>query len=317
MRPSRSTSATSPSRAAPSSFATRARSTSAFSSASICTARPPSKRTRRPRTTVPSTSSGFVAVTTPSVRVGSGVVKTSSVGRFGLKTTPSTVVEPGASPANCEVGSRPTVRSVPGPSKCSESSPAASSRLPTACSSPTRSRHARRGVVGRRAAACRRAAPRASPAQRRRRAPDARPVPTRPSPTERRTSSSSASLITLEVRPAASAAGRGRRRQGRRPSINPGGIVGATEIRTPCPSPSWRIRCGYQGGMNSSESGSATSARMRFTCGSKYQGSKNRAPRAYASAATARISGAAVGAPIIRMSWPGWTFVPTSTISLA
>ena len=41
-----------------------ARSASAFSSASISTARPPSKRTRSPRTIVPSWStSGFVEVT--------------------------------------------------------------------------------------------------------------------------------------------------------------------------------------------------------------------------------------------------------------
>ena len=55
-----------------------------FSSASISTAWPPSKRTRRPRMIVPSLStSGLVDVTWPSVRTGSGVVKTSSVGRFG------------------------------------------------------------------------------------------------------------------------------------------------------------------------------------------------------------------------------------------
>src|SRR5689334_3709412 len=56
---------------------------------------------------------------------------------------------------------------------------------------------------------------------------------------------------------------------------------------------------------------------MRFTTGSKYHGSKNLAPRAYAAAATARKSGAAVGAPIISTDCPGWMFAPNSTISLA
>ena len=48
IRLSRSTSATSPSRDAPSSIAQRCRSASTFVSASISTARPPSKRMRRP-----------------------------------------------------------------------------------------------------------------------------------------------------------------------------------------------------------------------------------------------------------------------------
>jgi hypothetical protein len=82
MRPALSTSATSPSRAAPSSFDARPRRTSAPVSASISATRPPSKRTLKPSMTVPATSSGFVAVTIPSVRVGSGVLKISSLGRF-------------------------------------------------------------------------------------------------------------------------------------------------------------------------------------------------------------------------------------------
>ncbi len=54
--------------------------------------RPPSKRTTRSRTTVPSCrTSGLVEVTVPSVRAGSGVVNTSSVGRFGMCSIPSTV----------------------------------------------------------------------------------------------------------------------------------------------------------------------------------------------------------------------------------
>ena len=42
-------------------------------------------------TTVPPSTSGLVARTSPSTRVGSGVVKTSSVGRFGMCSMPSTV----------------------------------------------------------------------------------------------------------------------------------------------------------------------------------------------------------------------------------
>ena len=69
---------------APSSISSRERRTPPFSSASTSTATPLSNRTRSPRTIVPSRStSGFVDVTYPSVRRGSGVVKTSSVGRFG------------------------------------------------------------------------------------------------------------------------------------------------------------------------------------------------------------------------------------------
>ena len=90
------------------------RSASAFSSASISTALPPSKRTRSPRMIVPSRStSGFVEVTWPCVRSGSGVVKTSSVGRFGKCRSPSAVVKSAAH--HLCVGSMPTVSSVPGP----------------------------------------------------------------------------------------------------------------------------------------------------------------------------------------------------------
>ena len=73
MRPSRSTSATSPSRDAPSSNAARPRMTPPPCSASISTARPPSNRTSSPRMIVPSAStSGFVERTCPSVRCGIG-----------------------------------------------------------------------------------------------------------------------------------------------------------------------------------------------------------------------------------------------------
>ena len=77
--------------------------------------RPPSKRTTRSRTTVPSIStSGLVDVTVPSVRSGSGVVKISSVGRLGMCSIPSTVWKRAA--RQPDEGSRPIVRSVPGPS---------------------------------------------------------------------------------------------------------------------------------------------------------------------------------------------------------
>ena len=64
---------------------------------------------------MPSTStSGIEAVTCPSTRAGSGDVKTSSVGRFGMCSMPSAVLKRAA----CQEvpGSRPTVMSVPGPS---------------------------------------------------------------------------------------------------------------------------------------------------------------------------------------------------------
>ena len=79
---------------------------------------------------MPETSSGFVAVTTPSTRSGSGADEISSVGRFGAWTIPSTVRMPGVSDEKRDVGSRPTVRSVPGPVKRRASNPYASIRFP-------------------------------------------------------------------------------------------------------------------------------------------------------------------------------------------
>ena len=123
IRLSRSTSATSPSRAAPSSRAARPRRISPPSSAVISTARPCSKRTTSPLTIGPSNSaSGLVDATTPSVRAGSGDVNTSSEGRFAMCRMPSTVSPPAVS--HWASGKRPTTRSVPGPSKWSASSPA-------------------------------------------------------------------------------------------------------------------------------------------------------------------------------------------------
>ena len=105
-----------------------------------------SRRRRRPRTwisipsiIVPSVrTSGRVERTTPSARSGSGVVVSSSDGRFGT-IPPSTVV----SLAFCQsdVGRRPIVRSVPGPSKWTASS-AARSAVRRRRRSARRARHA-------------------------------------------------------------------------------------------------------------------------------------------------------------------------------
>ena len=109
-------------------MAQRARSASASESASISTARPRSKRIRSPVTSEPLRSSGFVAATTPSVRSGSGVVNSSSVGRLGMCWMPVRVVARPPSLAKRELGKRPTVRSVPGPTNRRASRPSSSRR---------------------------------------------------------------------------------------------------------------------------------------------------------------------------------------------
>ena len=170
MRPSRSTSATSRNLRAPSSTAVRDRSASPPFSASIETATPFSNRISIPSIIVPSVrTSGRVERTTPSARSGSGVVVSSSDGRFGTNSIPSTVV----SLAFCQsdVGRRPIVRSVPGPSKWTASSRSSVSRSPTAPVCPKRSRHASRDRP-RRAARRARSPPRGGPA--------GRPHPDRP-----------------------------------------------------------------------------------------------------------------------------------------
>ena len=93
---------------------------------------------------VPATSSGLVERTTPSTRSGSGAVATSSVGRLGPWTIPSTVVAVPLS--NCEVGRRPTVRSVPGPSKWSASNRRSVRRPAAPASAAKRSRQAADGI---------------------------------------------------------------------------------------------------------------------------------------------------------------------------
>ena len=117
MRPSPSTSATSPSRAAPSSRAMIVRIVSPRGARRR--ARPrgrarsaPQVRGRRCRRR---STSGLVEVTWPSTRCGSGVVKTSSVGRFGMCSMPSTVSKRAAiqraarQQADGEVGARAAV----------------------------------------------------------------------------------------------------------------------------------------------------------------------------------------------------------------
>ena len=218
-------------------------------------------------------------------------------GRFGLKTTPSTSSSP-------EPRRRTATSAAARPSdRCralepQRVEPAASRRLPTACSSPTRSRHAA-AAHPRPAAACRRAAPRASRARRRRRARDGRRAPTRRSPRERRTSWSSCVDHARDA-PAASAAGRGRRPPGRRrPSARAG-----SSARPRCARRgrrrAARIRSGYHGGTNSRVSSAAASRADALDL--RIEVPRVEEPRAVRVrlAATARISGAALGAPIIR-----------------
>ena len=78
--------------------------------------RPPLNVSRRPSTTTPDDgmTSGRVSAITPSALDGSGEVYTSSVGRFGTKSTPASVAI--VPPPQRHPASRPTLRAVPGPS---------------------------------------------------------------------------------------------------------------------------------------------------------------------------------------------------------
>ena len=110
------------------------------------TALPPANSTSSPRIIWPSRSSGLVERTTPSTRSGSGVVNTSSVGRLGWCSIPYEVVN--VPECHALVGSRPTVRSVPGASRWSASNLRASSAA-CACSSSAMPRVPRRHrIVG-------------------------------------------------------------------------------------------------------------------------------------------------------------------------
>ena len=87
-------------------------------SASISTARPEENRSRSPSPRPPPSScTGRVARTVPSVRRASGVVKTSSVGMSATVARPQLAVMPPDIQRARDV--RPTVRSVSGPAKCS------------------------------------------------------------------------------------------------------------------------------------------------------------------------------------------------------
>jgi hypothetical protein len=72
-------------------------------------------------------SSGLVERTTPFTRSGSGDVNTSSEGRLGWCSRPAAVVKLAA--IQFDVGSSPTMRSVPGPRNVM-----ASNRRPLSCS---------------------------------------------------------------------------------------------------------------------------------------------------------------------------------------
>ena len=113
MRPAPSTSASSPRREAPSSFAQRARSASAPDSASIARRGPP--RTHpSPLTSVPPMSSGFVERTTPSARSRIGCREDLLGGEVRVVVHPVDRRRPGPSFANREVGRSPTVSRYPG-----------------------------------------------------------------------------------------------------------------------------------------------------------------------------------------------------------
>ena len=138
-----STRATSPTRDAPSSAATFERRNSSPASARTSTTRPSSKRSSPPSTTDPYQWSGAVSRTTPSVRARSGVVNTSSVGRFVTWSCPQEVVD-------CAVFQRaaprrPISSSVPGPVKRTASKPDESSAVARASSASMCSRQAATG----------------------------------------------------------------------------------------------------------------------------------------------------------------------------
>ena len=77
--------------------------------------RPPSNVASSPSTSapVPGMTSGRVSLIVPSARERSGLVKTSSVGRLGIVTTPLVVVR--LPPVHWASGNSPTVKSVPSP----------------------------------------------------------------------------------------------------------------------------------------------------------------------------------------------------------
>jgi len=102
------------------------------------------------------------ARTIPSTRSGSGELKTSSLGRFGMWAIPSTVSNCAAS--HFEVGSNPTRRSVPSPRKRIASKRRDVSRAALSTSTAARSRQAATGSSSSRRQTCTICSPRRSQA---------------------------------------------------------------------------------------------------------------------------------------------------------
>ena len=178
-------------------------------------------------------------------RVGCGRRSPRSAGSATC-TMPSTVCMPGVSDAKREVGSRPTVRSVPGPSKRSASKRCSSRRAPASCSCPSRAHATRRRRRARRAAARRSSCSQSWPAPSRRRARGGRDAPIRASPTGRRPVRR-LRVDHVEVLARAPAARRARRRAGSMPSRSPGGTCGVIEMRDAvCPRRASSRRWPYQ-----------------------------------------------------------------------
>ena len=212
---------------------------------------------------MPPTSSGLVAVTTPSARDGSGVVAISSVGRFGAWTIPSTVCMPGVSDAYREVGSRPTVRSVPGPSKRSESNRYESTRFPASWSCARRACHAAAG-----SGSSSRSTKISCSQSRAMAVSSSTPGWTRhaQSGDGHGTTVQLVVLALITSKFSASAGSASRPASaGSIPARSPGGTCGVIEMRTPCPSPRSSSRLPYQSGTKSSVSSAARSSRVRFT----------------------------------------------------
>ena len=267
MRLAPSTSATSPSRAAPSSVAQRSRRASALASASISTARPCSKRIRSPVTSEPPTSSGLVAATMPSVRSGSGVVKSSSVGRFGTCWMPFRVVARPPSFAKRELGSRPTVRSVPGPTKRRVSRSSSSRRDAASQISLIRRCHASTGSGSSSRQTCSRSRHSASTAA----------VGSSSGKTlwahasvgnGEMVQAMDRSSTVLKISGTLGSRSRAAR-TGSSPASSPGGTIGLRTILAAASSPRSSMRRPSQGGTQASESSAAVSIRTRFTWGSK------------------------------------------------
>ena len=162
------------------------------------TARPPRNSTSRPRMIEPPMHERLGrAHDALACAAGSGVVKTSSDGRFGMWTMPSTVSKRAA--MNGDVGSSPTVRSVPGPSKCSASKRRSVSRSPASTSVGARAARRRPGRSSSRRQTCDDLLARAAPAPPRRRGRGARARPRQASGRDRCVQLVVRSLTTLPV----------------------------------------------------------------------------------------------------------------------